>query len=290
MGLVLGDNFDYKSSKPLDARLKYDTLAAMKAVADATMYEGCMAYCEATGSTYQWKSSNTVDATTGKWREFESGGEDENAYHTTDSAGTAIADDDYFPFFDTSASGKKKSLWSNIKSVLKTYFDTLYSTVTTSKSASSGGTALSLVTTGEKYTWNNKQNALTAGTNIGISGNTISGTNTLSLNYSTNEQAIGKWTNNKTLYQKTIYLSTLAAKNTETYVELGISNVSQLVDSEVYYAFGDSNIFDIPYLMAHSYGYISPYCEYSGHKLLFAYKLTTALKDVYITVRYTKTT
>lgn len=35
-----------------------------------------------------------------------------------------------------------------------------------SKAAASGGTAVSLVTTGEKYTWNNKQAALVSGTNI----------------------------------------------------------------------------------------------------------------------------
>lgn len=74
MSLVLGDNFDYKASKPLDGRLKYDTLANMKAVADATMYDGCLAYCVATDKTYQWKSTNTVDTDTGKWREFSSGG------------------------------------------------------------------------------------------------------------------------------------------------------------------------------------------------------------------------
>lgn len=49
------------------------------------------------------------------------------AYSTDDSAETTIDDADYFPFYDTSATAKKKSLWSNIKSVLKTYFDTLYS-------------------------------------------------------------------------------------------------------------------------------------------------------------------
>lgn len=74
MSILLGDNFEYKAGKPLDGRLKYDTLANMKAVADATMYEGCLGYCEATGKTYQWKSTNTVDADTGKWREFNSGG------------------------------------------------------------------------------------------------------------------------------------------------------------------------------------------------------------------------
>ena len=52
--------------------------------------------------------------------------ETKKAYQTGDSAETAIVDNDYIPFYDTSASGKRKSLWSNIKSVLKTYFDTLY--------------------------------------------------------------------------------------------------------------------------------------------------------------------
>lgn len=74
MALTLGDNFSYQGAKPLDARLKYDTVAAMKAVADSTLYDGCLAYCTATEKTYQWKSSNTVDTDLGRWREFESGG------------------------------------------------------------------------------------------------------------------------------------------------------------------------------------------------------------------------
>ena len=50
---------------------------------------------------------------------------------TTDSltAETALADGDYVPFYDTSVTAHRKTLWSNIKSVLKTYFDTLYATV-----------------------------------------------------------------------------------------------------------------------------------------------------------------
>ena len=55
----------------------------------------------------------------------------EVAHLTTDTAETDIQDGDYFPFYDTSASGKRKSLWSNIKSVLKTYFDTVYQTILT---------------------------------------------------------------------------------------------------------------------------------------------------------------
>ena len=65
---------------------------------------------------------------------------------------------------------------------LKDQDGTTLSTITTqdttyeSKSAASGGTALSLVTTGEKYTWNSKQNALVSGTNIKtINGESILG-------------------------------------------------------------------------------------------------------------------
>ena len=49
-------------------------------------------------------------------------------YDTGDTAETTLDDADYVPFYDTSASGKRKSLWSNIKSKLKTYFDNYYLT------------------------------------------------------------------------------------------------------------------------------------------------------------------
>lgn len=42
------------------------------------------------------------------------------------TAETEIADDDTLPFYDTSAKGQRKTLWSNFKAVLKTYFDTVY--------------------------------------------------------------------------------------------------------------------------------------------------------------------
>ena len=120
MSINIADNFSYLGTKPLDGRIKYATVALMKTQAESTLYDGCLAYCSETDKTYQWKSSNSVDTTLGRWRVFE----DPNAYHTTDSAETSISDTDYFPFLDGNT--PKKSLWSNIKSVLKTYFDTLY--------------------------------------------------------------------------------------------------------------------------------------------------------------------
>lgn len=53
-----------------------------------------------------------------------------NKYGTDDTAETTIDDADYFPFYDSSATEKRKSLWSNIKSVLNTYFNTVYATIT----------------------------------------------------------------------------------------------------------------------------------------------------------------
>lgn len=74
MGINIADNFAYNGKKPMDNRTEYTTLAAMKAVVDANINEGCICYNKEDGKYYTFKSTNTVDATTGKWREFETGG------------------------------------------------------------------------------------------------------------------------------------------------------------------------------------------------------------------------
>ena len=74
MAINVADNFSYKGSKPLDARIKYETVAAMAGAATADLYDGCMAYVTATKKYYSYDSTNTTDPTTGKWREYSSGG------------------------------------------------------------------------------------------------------------------------------------------------------------------------------------------------------------------------
>lgn len=243
MSLTLGDNFSYGGSKPLDARLSFATLADMKAVVDATMYNGCIAYCVATDKTYQWKSTNTVDADTGRWREFSSGGssEDPNAYHTGDTAFTDIADGDFIPVYDTSDTAKKKTLWSNIKSLLKTYFDTLYNMyiLPTASANTLGGVKI--------------------GQNLEIDDGVLNGVipvmGTFSREgmFSETEKVVGCWIDGRPLYKKTIQCTMPQATTDGTEVvgstATGIS-INECVKYDTYlkssnfrdgnYVFGDS--------------------------------------------------
>ena len=67
-----------------------------------------------------------------------------NYYATTDTAETNLDDADSVPFYDNSATAKRRSTWSNIKAKLKAYFDTLYTagSIQPTPSASITDTAL----------------------------------------------------------------------------------------------------------------------------------------------------
>ena len=91
MAITVADNFSYQGKKPLDGRDGFDTLAQMKAYPEASVYDGCLTYCKEDEKYYTFKASNTVDVTTGKWREFSGGGGQTYSDFTGATASTAGA-------------------------------------------------------------------------------------------------------------------------------------------------------------------------------------------------------
>lgn len=93
MSIQVADNFQYLGRKPLDSRLVCDTLSAMASLAESIIYEGILVYNKETKKFYSFDPANSVDATTGKWREFESGGGTGNALIAAYAQNTAYTKD-----------------------------------------------------------------------------------------------------------------------------------------------------------------------------------------------------
>lgn len=174
-------------------------------------------------------------------------------YTTDDTASTDLADADYIPFYDTSANAKKKSLWSNIVDKLKTTF----------------------------------QQKLTAGSNITMSGNTINAT-LVRDNYSTTEQVVGKWIDNKPLYQKTINFGALPNKTRKT-VAHSISNLGFVVDMQAIAKNTNNNFIVIDHATGSTSDSITVVVNNTSI-LIDTFTDRTAFTVCYVTIQYTKTT
>lgn len=70
MAIKIGANFAYNGKLPNFERDSFETKAAMKAFNENSIDEGHLSYCKEDGNVYQYKSANTVNATTGRWRLF----------------------------------------------------------------------------------------------------------------------------------------------------------------------------------------------------------------------------
>lgn len=73
MAIKIGSNFTFQGEQPNFERDRFATKAAMKAFPETSIDDGHLSYCTEDGNTYQFKSSNSVDAVTGKWRIFKDG-------------------------------------------------------------------------------------------------------------------------------------------------------------------------------------------------------------------------
>lgn len=74
MAIKIGDNFLYRGKKPLDSRDSFDTILAMTTFAESSIDEGHISYVKETDKYYKFNSTNDVDTTLGKWREYNGGG------------------------------------------------------------------------------------------------------------------------------------------------------------------------------------------------------------------------
>lgn len=243
MAIAVADGFQYFGAKPLDSRIKYETTAAMKSVPDANLYEGCIAYCVATDKYYKWLSSNTVDETLGKWREYQSGG------GSSYTAGDGIVIDNDEISTDNLQSGD--------------IAECLYPLPTpTPDVISLGGltdVALTDPQNGETLKYNSTTHAwengegggggttYTAGDGINIDANNEISTDNLQSGdmddvlstlpgmksrynvYSTTEQVVGEWINGKPIYQKTISGQMPNANDTVSIAH-GISDLDIVVE------------------------------------------------------------
>lgn len=74
MAIKTGDNFLYRGKKPLDSRDSFDTILAMTTFAESSLDEGHISYVKETDKYYKFNSTNSVDTTLGKWREYKGSG------------------------------------------------------------------------------------------------------------------------------------------------------------------------------------------------------------------------
>ena len=70
MSIQVADGFGLKAKKYLDNRQSFDTISEMANFADTNLPDGFITYNNEDGKRYEFNSSNSIDVTLGKWREY----------------------------------------------------------------------------------------------------------------------------------------------------------------------------------------------------------------------------
>lgn len=124
MAIKIGSNFTFQGQQPNFERDRFATKAAMNAFPETSIDDGHLSYCAEDGNTYQFKSSNSVDAVTGKWRVFKAD-VDLSAYATKDSVATGL--DKKVDIIGVYQSGSPTNKYYNILTIdfPKTNFETV---------------------------------------------------------------------------------------------------------------------------------------------------------------------
>lgn len=325
MSLILGDNFSYQGAKPLDKRNQYDTVAAMATVSDTVLYDGCLTFCLETGKTYQWLSTNTVDATLGKWREFSSGGAGSSDLAGLDDVNiTAAAAGQILKYDDTEQKWVNSDQTIEIIEMSKAEFDELPTSeknngkayfIPDAQGSEGGGGTSDYDDLDNKPSINdvelsgNKalsdlgiQEQLTVGDGIDITDGEISTDNMPSgdmeevanplpgvmsrrMKYSLQEQVVGEWIDGKPLYQKTIELNN-PSKGVRNQIGLNILGIKTM---SLYAIFDTGNVVMPYYYLPQDFFVVELGGDHTSIFVDWSSEVGTCLKIV-ATLQYTKTT
>ena len=303
MALTLGDNFSYQGAKPLDARLKYATLAEMSAVADATMYDGCMAYCTETDKTYQWKSTNTVDADTGKWREFSSGStgttdytdlENKPSINEVELSGDLSASDLGLAT-ETDLQEKQEQIqYSSMPTASEDLEGAVYQYLGATTSTYTHGHWYECVSDGEDpatYSWEEAPNYEEMDdSDMDDVVTPLPSTQRGYHKYSTEEQVVGEWIDGKKIYEKTIEIAN------PTNGAILVSNAETLVNSSLLFKRQSGAYFQEQGYYHSTADFVTPYIVINTDTNTIAYYVSqsggtaSTLDWVRAIIQYTKTT